>query len=44
MPMRCMNLLYLLPLLLGTCACGPTFDTGGINRLLTPQGTTSRPQ
>jgi len=38
------NLLAILFLLLGACASGPGFDTGGVDRSLTPQGVTTGPQ
>ncbi len=37
--------LLLIPLLLlGACASGPTFNTGGVDRALTPQGVAADPQ
>ena len=43
MRLRCFSLTLLL-LLLGACAGGPTFDTGGIDRALTPRGVAAAPQ
>ena len=42
MPLRpCLP--FILLLLLSACASGPTFETGGVNRALTPRGVTAEP-
>ena len=38
----CLSLLPLL--LLSACASGPTFETGGVDRALTPRGVAAEPQ
>ncbi len=38
------NLLAILFLLLSACASGPTFDSSGVDRTLTPQGVAASPQ
>ncbi len=38
------NLSVVLLLLLSACASGPTFNTGGVDRTLTPRGVAAEPQ
>ena len=43
MLMRCV--LFVIPLLLlSACASGPTFQTAGVDRALTPRGVAAEPQ
>ena len=43
MPLR-FSLVLIPLLLLGACASGPTFETGGVDRALTPRGVAAEPQ